>query len=124
MKPSIFTFLLLGLFAFSACQQSDNLKTKKDKDLEKWNKEYSKNNCFEMVYPLVWTMPDDLEITTNDEKEMWTSIKNWYELNPEIEEKPTLIYPVNIVFKNDETQTITDEEEMVAVKKDCADKEG
>lgn len=128
MKSSIFTFLLLSLFAFSACQQNDNLNAKKEKEKKEWQKEYDKTcdkkHCFEMVYPLVWTMPDDSEISANDEKEMWTNIKSWYEMNPAVEEKPTLNYPVGIIFNNGDEKTVADEVEMIVVKKDCDDKEG
>ncbi|MFT4759760.1 MAG: hypothetical protein ACI9XO_001675 [Paraglaciecola sp.] len=121
MKLSIFSFLLLSIFTFSACQKGTNFdKKEKDKD-KKYFK--AKDHCFDMVYPVTWTMPDGSEITSNDEDAMWTVIKNWYETNANSKEKPVLNYPVDVVFKNGLATTVVNEDEMIVAKKECYGKE-
>ncbi|MEN0046111.1 MAG: hypothetical protein AAF806_03520 [Bacteroidota bacterium] len=77
-----------------------------------------KEDCFELSYPVTWTMADGTTIAMSDEKD-WEAIKAWYEANPVEKEKPSLTYPVDIVLEDGTSQTINSEEEMVAVKKEC-----
>ena len=84
--------------------------------------------CFEMVYPITFTMPDGSSITIQtDDGGSWDELKNWYDENEGYEEvRPELEYPVNIVYETDEgdvTVTINNEEEMDAAKEECEDDE-
>jgi len=47
----------------------------------------------------------------------------WYEANPDVEEKPILVYPVDVLFADETTETVEDEEQMVLLKEDCKDDE-
>ena len=120
MKLSIFPLLLFAVFAFSACQKdslSKDKKTKEDylKDYDKKDKDY----CFELIYPVVYLMPDGTTITGDDEKAVWGSMKAWYEANPDSEGKPALQYPVDIKIKEGTIENIVNEEAMVALKEEC-----
>lgn len=75
--------------------------------------------CFDLVYPLTYIMPDDTAITGNDKEELWLAIKAWYEDHPDVAAKPSLQYPVEIVFEDGATQSIEDEAAMEAAKEDC-----
>ena len=81
--------------------------------------------CFELVYPVTFIMPDGSSITVaTDDEDGWQEVKDWYDANPESEERPTLEYPVDIVYETnagDSTVTINNEEEMEAVKDECWD---
>ena len=84
--------------------------------------------CFEMVYPITFTMPDGSSITIQtDDGGSWDELKNWYDENEGYEEvRPELGYPVDIVYETDEgdvTVTINNEEEMDAAKEECEDDE-
>ncbi|MGK0391653.1 MAG: hypothetical protein ACI94Y_004420 [Maribacter sp.] len=92
-------------------------KGKKDKD-----KEYE--SCLDLVFPASFDMPDNSVLTANDEKDMWTAIKAWYEVNPNAEEKPALQYPVDVVFEDGNIATINNKEEMIIAKKNCTIGEG
>jgi hypothetical protein len=87
------------------------------KDARERCKERSKE-CFELVLPISWTMPDGSTLTIN-EKDDWDELKNWYEVNPDAEEKPSLNYPVDIQFEDGTTETVEDESEMEDIRKDC-----
>ena len=81
--------------------------------------------CFELVYPVTFIMPDGSSITVaTDDEDGWQEVKDWYDANPESEERPTLEYPVDIVYETnagDSTVTINNEEEMEAAKDECCD---
>jgi hypothetical protein len=68
-------------------------------------------------------MPDESSITVEtDDEEGWAELKDWYEDNPDSEERPTLQYPVDIVYRTDDGDsvvTINNESEMMAAKEDC-----
>ncbi len=113
MKKSMFSLLVLVLITFTACEKSD-----KDKDYLK-DKD-KKETCFDLTYPISYTMPDGSTDTYNDEDAMWTGLKSWYNTNPDATSKPTLNYPVNLTFKDGTTKSIANDNEMVIVKKWCA----
>ncbi len=78
-----------------------------------------KRKCFRLVLPVSFTMPDASVITVT-EREDYKLIKEWYVANPDVEEKPALNYPVDIIYKADDTTaTINSEEEMDTAKEAC-----
>ena len=121
MKKALLFFALLGVVMFTSCDKKG--WDKEDYDKEKWDKDNwddkDEESCFELVYPVNYMMPDESTITGNDEEGLWTAIKAWYDVHPDMEEKPTLQYPVSVMFYDEETIEITNEEEMIGLKKDC-----
>ena len=87
------------------------LESKIDHDKRDWK-------CFDFVYPVTFTMPDGSNITITD-REDWEELKNWYEENPDSEARPTLQYPVDILYEDDTTLTINNDEEMREAKGTC-----
>ena len=85
----------------------------KDDDKKDWD-------CFRLVYPITFILPDNSVISMEDEKD-WAKLKSWYEANTDIEEKPALQYPVNIIYRDGDTKTINNDEEMASDKEDCRD---
>jgi hypothetical protein len=79
-------------------------------------------DCFKMDYPITFSMPDGSELSVDNEKDMNSSIKNWYLNNPDEDDKPSLHYPVDIILENGKMLTINNEEEMIKLKKRCGDK--
>ena len=73
--------------------------------------------CFDFVLPVSYTMPDGSTITVENEED-WTAIRDWYEANPESEEKPELQFPVNVEF-DDETVTVDSAEELRELTQEC-----
>jgi hypothetical protein len=63
-------------------------------------------------------MPDGSTITLNSEDDRQL-IRAWYEANPGVHERPTLLYPVEIIFQDGTTQTINNAEEYQAAKDNC-----
>ena len=90
---------------------------------ECWEYEDEGRECFALVYPVTFIMPDGSSIiVATDDEDGWEEVKNWYDANPESEERPTLQYPVDIIYRTDDgdsTVTINNEEEMEAAKDEC-----
>ena len=82
------------------------------------DKEEEEKGCFKLVYPVSWIMPGGLTVTMEHEED-WSAIKAWYESNPDTEEKPNLVYPVEIVFDNVAIQIINNSDEMEVAKVEC-----
>ena len=78
-----------------------------------------KSECFAIVYPLSYEMPDGVIVSGESEEEVNAAMKSWYEVNPDSKEKSSLIYPVDVIQKDGSTVTINDESEMIEIKKDC-----
>ncbi len=74
--------------------------------------------CFELVLPATFVMPDGSSITVEDENG-YMAVRAWYGNNSDSKEKPTLQYPVNIIYRDGDTKTINNDEEMGSTKVDC-----
>ena len=90
------------------------LKSKRDRD----DKDGFK--CFELILAVTFVMPDGSSITVEDESG-YIAVRAWYGNNSDSKEKPILQYPVNIIYRDGDTQTINNNEEMGSVKEDCRD---
>ena len=96
-------------------------------DKRGWNKDgYGREfdgekdwRCFELVFPIVFNMPDGSSITIeSDEESSWDEIKSWYESNPDSEEKPEMQFPVVIFYDND-TYTLNSSDELRGAYSRC-----
>lgn len=101
--------------------KSDVFFTLQGRQLNDTNEKRGKRRrkCFEFVFPIDFIMPDDTTITLNS-KEDWTLIRTWYKDNPNTTERAALVFPVDIILKEDgSTQTLIDRSDLTAVKENC-----
>ena len=89
-------------------------------DCRKWDDNKKDWGCFRLVYPITFIMLDGSAISMLDKGD-WMELKSWYEVNPNIEERPILEYPVEINYRNGDTKTLNNDEEMASAKEDCRD---
>lgn len=94
----------------------DELKAVKDA----CRKGRNKRKCFKLVLPVSFTMPDASVIDVTERKE-FKLLREWHKANPDATEKGALNYPVDIMYKDDTTATINNEDEMKAAKTACKD---
>jgi hypothetical protein len=85
----------------------------KDDDKKDWV-------CFSLVYPITYIMPDGSTILMEDKKD-WIALKTWHKSNPDIKERPTLQYPIDITYLDGTTRTIISDVEMQSAREDCRD---
>jgi hypothetical protein len=80
-------------------------------------------NCFELVLPVTFIMPDGSTIIVED-KDGYAELKAWYQDHPDVKEHLALQYPVDITYGEGKTVTINNDEEMARAKAACGDKGG
>jgi len=83
-------------------------------------KDYDKRDdeCFEILYPVTFIMPDESYITISNDED-WEEMKDWYNTNDDSEERPNLEYPVDIIYEDGNIITINNDIEMTEVKSNC-----
>lgn len=88
-------------------------------ELEDARLDCRRTRCFDYVYPFSVTMPDGSTITLNsrDDKSL---IRAWYATNPGVDERPELVFPIDIVYPNGTVQTINNETELQEAKDNCS----
>jgi len=75
--------------------------------------------CFTLEFPVSFNMPDGSLVTVEaDDEESWAEIKTWYETNQDSEERPTMQFPVGILF-DEESLVIENQEEMRSAYQEC-----
>mgnify|MGYP001159938636 FL=1 len=79
--------------------------------------------CFYLVFPVTFEMPDGSTITVEtDDESGWSDLKSWYDNSGAVIERPSIQYPVDIIFKTEESETtitIDNAEEMNSAKEEC-----
>jgi len=90
------------------------------KDEFYWDRDEKEDwKCFNLVLPVTFIMPDGSTITvSSDNENSWYEIKDWYELNSDAEEKPSLQYPIDITFDG-ATVSINNDDEMRELYRRC-----
>ena len=88
------------------------------------DRDWGVRECFDLVFPVTYIMPDGstYEISSEEDDAGWEELKEWYDANPDSEERPELQYPVEIIYETEEgnvTLMIFNEEEMIAAKEEC-----
>jgi len=101
-----------------------NKKSKDWWDKEGWEdkEEYDgkdKEDCFKLVFPATFVMPDGTEIGGEEAETVYGEVKDWYNNNKDSKDYPTLIYPVEIEFDETNRETVNNDEEMIQWKKTC-----
>ena len=74
-------------------------------------------DCFDFVFPISLTVPDGSTITL-ESREDWSLIRDWYQANPDAEDRPAFVFPLDIQF-GDELLTINSLEELREAKGAC-----
>lgn len=74
-----------------------------------------RNKYFEFVFPLDFIMPDDSSITL-ETKADWVLIREWYQANPSVKERPELVFPVDVQLEDGTIQTLLDRTELMTIR--------
>jgi hypothetical protein len=61
----------------------------------------------------------DATVIEVNERADFKLLRAWCKANPNSTEKPSLNYPVDVIYRDDTTATINDEAEMKAAKESC-----
>ena len=61
--------------------------------------------CFELIFPVTFIMADGSLITV-EERQEYSKLRMWHANNLDIKVKPTLQYPVSIIYRDGNIKTI------------------
>ena len=75
------------------------------------------DECYEFVLPISFNMPDGTVLTIETEDD-WKKLERWYRANDNTSEEPEIIFPIQVIYK-DETLTINSSEELKDLEEDC-----
>lgn len=76
--------------------------------------------CFRLVYPIKVEFPNGNIHTFNSPKVMHKALRLWKKQHPFANEKPTLVFPLQIKMKDDGSIiTVNSKEDLMAIKADC-----
>ena len=94
---------------------------------EEWEEgEDNERECFEIVLPVTFVMPDGSSLTVSEEDD-WLNVRLWYEENGEVEEEPSYQFPVDILYETESgntTVTMNNQQELEAAEEECWEDEG
>ena len=75
-------------------------------------------DCFQIVYPITIQFTDGSTQVVNNDEELEMLIDQWIEQNPESEDYPSPVFPVEIVIDST-TVTVQDDEELCEIIYEC-----
>jgi len=90
----------------------------------KGNRGEKGQKCFTVIYPLTINFPDGSTAEVADKAAAKEAKRAWKEANPESEERPSIAMPFDVMLKDSSTVTITNEEDLTALKETCGDRGG
>ena len=96
----------------------EKMRSIKDVCRKRDDKKY--RNCFKIEYPITFILDDNGSTISMEGPDDWAELKAWHEANPD-SKKPTLEYPVVISYRDGNTQTIKNDDEMKDAKENCRD---
>ena len=83
-----------------------------------------RRGCFEFVFPITIAFPDETTAEVNSYDELKESIRTWKENNPDSEEKPNLVFPIEVINEEGEVISVADMEELKALASECRPRGG
>ena len=127
---SLVLFLMAPLFMFISCEKDIVPTIEEEPDMlfaftealttDRTAEESS--DCYTFVYPISVILPNGSTVTLNSDAD-WLNIREWYSANPNVEEKPAFVFPLQIQYEGREAITINNSLEMREVEAVCAAKE-
>ena len=104
-------------------EKLNEMEAAKNECREEWENDEYDEDCFELVLPVTYLMPDGSTITVETE-EGYIELRNWYEENGVEDDgaEPTLEYPVDILYETEDgdmTITINDGGELEEAYAEC-----
>ena len=75
--------------------------------------------CFELVFPVSLEFPDASTAEVDSYESLRETIRAWKEANLDVDGRPQLVYPVDIINEDGEVITISEKSELIELKKEC-----
>ncbi|MBV6426287.1 MAG: hypothetical protein KIPDCIKN_00798 [Haliscomenobacter sp.] len=75
--------------------------------------------CFHIVYPVTVVFPGGSELEVADREAFLKAVREWRSNNPDVEDRPTIKFPYEVMLRDGSTATVNNEEELKALIQDC-----
>lgn len=112
-------FLFATLFVTSCSDQDETdssieIENYTENAIDEMNREAmcGRKGCFEFVFPITMDFPDATSVEVGSYDEMKEAVKSWREANPDVEGRPHLSYPLDIMTDGGEIITVNSKEEL------------
>ncbi len=78
------------------------------------------NSCFRVQFPVDVLLPNEETVTLENRKDLKRLLRVWKENNPNLEDKPQLVFPITVKVKEtEEIITLNSSEDLAALKEEC-----
>ena len=78
-----------------------------------------RRGCFELVFPVTLAFPDSTTATVENYEELIAAITAWKEANPGANERPNLVFPIEVISEDGEIIPVADRAELRELKREC-----
>ena len=78
-----------------------------------------RRSCFHVVFPFSVVMPDGTTINLESRADK-SLIRAWYETNPDANEKPDLVFPIEIEYQDGTFAMISNQTELETARGECS----
>lgn len=122
----IFLFNLILSLLFFSCEKEQLEQMDLEQMVEEIKSaqiEGEEQRCAALIYPVQFALPDGSLITVEEEGSLKAILEEWHKNNPDKKEKPSLVYPVEMIFKG-KVFSIENEKQMARIKMACGAKKG
>ena len=120
---ALVAILLVGLMTSCSKEEDngtlvDNFVIESTYEIQKKFK-IGKAGCFELVFPVTVEFPDESTAEVDSYENLKETVKAWKEANMDVEGRPSLVYPVEILDDEGEVISIESAEALKEVVKEC-----
>lgn len=113
------------IFTLNACKKNEDIAVEDATDQALYSVQergsIGKYGCFELVFPLSITLPDQTTAEVNSYDEIKAALRAYYQANGTGTGRPHLsfVFPFDVVSKDGEVITINTRQDMVALRIEC-----
>ena len=75
--------------------------------------------CFEVVFPITLLFPDDTSAEVDSYMNLKETIRSWKESNPDVDGRPKIEYPIEVLTEDGDLVTIAEKSELRELLKEC-----
>ncbi len=124
------SFMLLAVVTsifYTACEEEEGLNVTTDVENYVENAVITmeeragcgKTGCYEFVFPLTISFPDESTAQVESYEDMRETIAAWKESNPDAEQRPELVFPLEVISEEGEAMTVSSSKELLALRRAC-----
>ncbi|MFN7116483.1 MAG: hypothetical protein ACK4TA_06755 [Saprospiraceae bacterium] len=76
-------------------------------------------HCYELVFPVTLQLPDETTVEIDSFGELRTVLRDWKAANPDSDERPTLVFPIELINSDGEVITVENAAALKALREAC-----